>query len=95
MTAKDLACAGASVHARAGETSTPSPVCFDGMAPPVSKAVLVSCIDDSANPMCPNPSLGFQQRTKRASRVREATKSKRKHRAECNLRVNISATRGA
>jgi hypothetical protein len=39
------------LKAKAGETSSPSPVCFAGMAPPAAKAGEVSCMADGAKPM--------------------------------------------
>src|SRR5690606_39726823 len=51
MIAKARVPSGASDQLSSGETFSPSPVCFFGMAPPASKAVLRSCILDGAKPM--------------------------------------------
>ena len=55
--AKDFAPSGASDHARAGDTSSASPVCRVGIAPPSLKAELVNCMPESAKPMIITPVL--------------------------------------
>ena len=56
ITAKPRVPSGGLRHSKAGETSSPSPVNFAGIAPWDWKAGLLSAMSDSAKPMDPYPS---------------------------------------